>query len=110
MGADHDEVGAPKLGGPGHGFVQALTGSSSRAWLAPTPADWATAVASVSTLAPLSRITPVRSAVSEVTLEIAPGVQIVSTITSTSAESLKRVEGAKAFGVIKASSVMTGTE
>jgi molybdate transport system regulatory protein len=46
----------------------------------------------------------------EVTLEIAPGVQIVSTITSTSAESLKLVEGGKAFGVIKASSVMIGTE
>jgi molybdopterin-binding protein len=46
----------------------------------------------------------------EVTLEIAPGVQIVSTITSTSAESLKLVEGARAFGVIKASSVMIGTE
>ena len=46
----------------------------------------------------------------EVTLEIAPGVQIVSTITTTSAESLKLVEGGKAFGVIKASSVMIGTE
>lgn len=46
----------------------------------------------------------------EVTLEIAPGVQIVSTITSTSAESLKLGEGAKVYGVIKASSVMIATD
>ncbi len=46
----------------------------------------------------------------EVTLEIAPGVQIVSTITSTSAQSLNLAEGAKAYGVIKASSVMVGTD
>lgn len=46
----------------------------------------------------------------EVTLEIAPGVQIVSTITSSSATSLNLVEGAKAYGVIKASSVMIGTD
>jgi len=46
----------------------------------------------------------------EVTLEIAPGVQIVSTITSNSAESLALKEGAKAYGVIKASSVMVGTD
>lgn len=46
----------------------------------------------------------------EVTLEIAPGVQIVSTITSTSADALQLKEGAQAFGVIKASSVMIGTD
>ncbi|AVS73884.1 TOBE domain-containing protein [Paracidovorax cattleyae] len=46
----------------------------------------------------------------EVTLEIAPGVQIVSTITSNSAESLKLKEGSNAYGVIKASSVMIGTD
>ena len=46
----------------------------------------------------------------EVTLEIAPGVQIVSTITSNSAESLQLKEGAKAYGVIKASSVMVATD
>jgi molybdopterin-binding protein len=46
----------------------------------------------------------------EVTLEIAPGVEIVSTITSTSAEAMKLAEGAKAYGVIKASSVMVGTD
>ncbi|MDP9878466.1 molybdopterin-binding protein [Variovorax boronicumulans] len=46
----------------------------------------------------------------EVTLEIAPGVQIVSTITSSSAESLKLSEGSNAYAVIKASSVMVGTD
>lgn len=46
----------------------------------------------------------------EVTLEIAPGVQIVSTITSTSAESLNLVEGGQAYGLIKASSVMVGVD
>ncbi|WP_213959103.1 MULTISPECIES: molybdopterin-binding protein [unclassified Variovorax] len=46
----------------------------------------------------------------EVTLEIAEGVQIVSTITSTSAEGMNLVEGGKAYGVIKASSVMIGTD
>lgn len=46
----------------------------------------------------------------EVTLEIAPGVQIVSTITSNSADTLQLKEGASAYGVIKASSVMIGTD
>ncbi|WP_432726002.1 TOBE domain-containing protein [Variovorax sp. W6] len=46
----------------------------------------------------------------EVTLEIAPGVQIVSTITSNSADSLKLAQGANAYAVIKASSVMVGTD
>jgi molybdopterin-binding protein len=46
----------------------------------------------------------------EVTVEIAPGVQIVSTITSSSAESLKLSEGSNAYAVIKASSVMVGTD
>ncbi len=46
----------------------------------------------------------------EVTLEIGPGVQIVSTITSTSAESLSLVEGGTAYGLIKASSVMIGVD
>ena len=46
----------------------------------------------------------------EVTLEIAPKVQIVSTITSTSAAMLKLVEGAKAYAVVKASSVMIGVD
>jgi molybdopterin-binding protein len=46
----------------------------------------------------------------EVTLEIAPGVQVVSTITSSSAQSLQLTEGANAYAVIKASSVMVGTD
>lgn len=46
----------------------------------------------------------------EVTLEVAPGVQIVSSITSTAAESLNLVEGGSAYGLIKASSVMIGVD
>jgi molybdopterin-binding protein len=46
----------------------------------------------------------------EVTLEIAPGIQIVSSITSSSAESLKLAQGGQAYAVIKASSVMVGTD
>ncbi|MDB5827798.1 MAG: Molybdate-binding domain of ModE [Variovorax sp.] len=46
----------------------------------------------------------------EVTLQVAAGVEIVATITSTSAESLKLVEGGQAYGLIKASSVMIGTD
>lgn len=46
----------------------------------------------------------------ELTLEIAPGVQIVSTITTNSAGTLGLSEGAKAYAVIKASSVMVGTD
>lgn len=46
----------------------------------------------------------------EVTIEVAPGLQIVSSITSTSAEALALKEGAKVYGVIKASSVMVATD
>jgi molybdopterin-binding protein len=46
----------------------------------------------------------------EVTLEVAPGLQIVSTITTASADSLNLNVGSKAFGVIKASSVMIATD
>lgn len=46
----------------------------------------------------------------EVTLEIAPGLRIVSTITTASADALGLQEGAQAFGVIKASSVMIATD
>jgi molybdopterin-binding protein len=46
----------------------------------------------------------------EVTLEIAAGVQIISTITTNSAASLKLAEAAPAYAVIKASSVMVGTD
>lgn len=46
----------------------------------------------------------------EVTLEIAPGVQVTSSITSTSAQSLGIKEGDQAYAVIKASSVMVGVD
>ncbi|HVR48518.1 MAG TPA: molybdopterin-binding protein [Pseudorhodoferax sp.] len=46
----------------------------------------------------------------EVTLEVAPGLQIVSTITTASAEALQLVEGGHAYGLIKASSVMVGVD
>jgi len=46
----------------------------------------------------------------EVTLEIAPGVEVVASITTASANGLGLAEGARAYGVIKASSVMVGTD
>ncbi|MFT3719756.1 TOBE domain-containing protein [Pseudorhodoferax sp.] len=46
----------------------------------------------------------------EVTLEIAPGLQIVASITTTSADQLGLKEGTRAYGVIKASSVMVATD
>lgn len=45
---------------------------------------------------------------SVITIEVAPGVEIVSSITSDSAASLKLKKGQKAFAIIKASSVMIG--
>ncbi len=46
----------------------------------------------------------------EVTLEIARGVQVVASITTTSAKQLGLKEGMQAYAVIKASSVMMGTD
>lgn len=46
----------------------------------------------------------------EVTLEVAPGLQIVSTITTASADALQLAEGGTAYGIIKASSVMIGKD
>jgi molybdopterin-binding protein len=46
----------------------------------------------------------------EVTLEIAPGVEVVAIITRTSVQSLELVVGRDAFAVIKASSVMVAVE
>ena len=46
----------------------------------------------------------------EVTLEVAPGVTVVSVITKEAAESLGLKVGAKAYAVIKASSVMMGVD
>ena len=45
-----------------------------------------------------------------VVLEIAPKVQIVSTITAESAAALKLKKGHTAYAVIKASSVMVGVD
>jgi molybdopterin-binding protein len=47
---------------------------------------------------------------SVVTLEIAPGVEVVSSITSDSAASLKLKKGQKAYAIIKASSVLVGVD
>jgi molybdopterin-binding protein len=46
----------------------------------------------------------------EVTMNVANGIDIVSVISTASAEDLKLKVGAKAFAVIKASSVMVGVE
>jgi molybdopterin-binding protein len=47
---------------------------------------------------------------SVVTLEIAPGVEVVSSITSESAASLKLKKGQTAYAIVKASSVLIGVE
>jgi molybdopterin-binding protein len=46
----------------------------------------------------------------EVTLEIAPGIEVVSIITKASVESLELAVGSTAYAVIKASSVMVAIE
>jgi molybdopterin-binding protein len=46
----------------------------------------------------------------EVTLEVAPGVEVVAIITRTSVQSLELAVGRDAFAVIKASSVMIAVE
>lgn len=46
----------------------------------------------------------------EVTLELAPGLQVVSIITLDAADKLALKEGKKAYAVIKASSVMIGVD
>jgi molybdopterin-binding protein len=45
-----------------------------------------------------------------VTLEIAPGIEIVSSITSESAAGLKLKKGQKVYAIIKASSVIIGAD
>jgi molybdopterin-binding protein len=47
---------------------------------------------------------------SEVVVELAPGIEIVSIITKKSAESLGLKPGGKAYAVIKASNVMIGVD
>lgn len=46
----------------------------------------------------------------ELTIEVAPGLQVTSSITSNSAESLNLKQGDKAYAVIKASSVMVAVD
>jgi molybdopterin-binding protein len=46
----------------------------------------------------------------EVTLEVAPGIQVVAAITSESAKNLGIKEGGQAYGVVKASSVIIGVD
>ena len=46
----------------------------------------------------------------EVTLELAPGITVVSIITLDAAKSLGLKVGQRAYAVIKASSVMIGTD
>ena len=51
-----------------------------------------------------------RAVSAEVTINVANGIDIASMIGTTSAEDLKLKVGAKAFAVIKASSVMVGVD
>ena len=46
----------------------------------------------------------------EITLEVAPGVEMVSIISKESAESLGLSEGSETYAVIKASNVMLAVE
>lgn len=46
----------------------------------------------------------------EVTLEIAPGIEVTSIITKASVEKLGLAEGKEAYAVIKASDVMVATD
>ena len=46
----------------------------------------------------------------EVVLRVAPGIEIVAVISTSSAKALKLKKGKKAYGVIKASSVMIATD
>lgn len=46
----------------------------------------------------------------EVELEIAPGLRIVASITTNAAQQLQLEVGKRAYGIIKASSVMVGID
>jgi molybdopterin-binding protein len=46
----------------------------------------------------------------EITLEIAPGIQVVSIITKDAAQDLGLRVGQRAYAIIKASSVMVGVD
>ena len=46
----------------------------------------------------------------EVTLEIAPGVEVTSIITKSSGESLKLTEGKEVYSIVKSSDVMIAVD
>lgn len=46
----------------------------------------------------------------QVTIEVAPGIDIISIITVDAVENLSLAEGKRVYAVIKASSVMVGTD
>jgi molybdopterin-binding protein len=46
----------------------------------------------------------------EIVVEVAPGIEVVSIITKQSAEKLGLKPGAKAYAIIKASNVMIGVD
>jgi molybdopterin-binding protein len=46
----------------------------------------------------------------QVTIEVAPGINIVSIITADAVDNLSLAEGKRVYAVIKASSVMVGTD
>ncbi len=46
----------------------------------------------------------------EITLEVAPGVEVVSVITKSSADSLGLAEGKEAYAVVKATDVIVATD
>jgi len=47
---------------------------------------------------------------STITLEVAPGVEITSSVTSDSVKALKLKKGQPAYAIIKASSVLVGVD
>jgi molybdopterin-binding protein len=57
----------------------------------------------------IKRVTP-GAVNSEIVVEIADGIEIVSIITKSSTERLGLVEGKKVYAIIKASNVMIGTD
>jgi molybdopterin-binding protein len=46
----------------------------------------------------------------QVTIEVAPGINVVSIITLDAVEEMKLTEGSRAYAVIKASNVMVGVD
>jgi len=59
--------------------------------------------------ATVKRVTP-GAVDTEVVVELAPGIEIVSIITKISAETLGLKPGVKAYAIVKASNVMIGVD